>query len=83
MKVILQGFKMQSEVLEWPEKTEPYIKIALTQPLSAIVDSVGNQMATIGPVATIAEFEWTGKYFPMSLGEYAKIYVLRDIYKLP
>lgn len=81
MKVILEGLKMRSDVMEWPEKTEPLIKIALSQPITAITGWSGEKIGEIPLLKTLAEFEYTGKSYALPNGDFAKIYVLRDIYK--
>ena len=81
MKIILEGLKMRSEVMDWPEKTELYIKIALTQPMTAITGYSGEKIGEIQSLHTLAEFEYTGKSYALPDGEFARIYMLRDIYK--
>jgi hypothetical protein len=81
MKIILEGLKMRSEVMDWPEKTEPFIKIVLRQPIIAITGYSGDKIGEIPPLHTLAEFEWTGKSYTLPDGEFARIYMLRDIYK--
>lgn len=82
MKIVLEGLNMKSEVMEWPEKTEPYIKIALSQPIQAITGFDGQNVGSIPPLHTMAEFEYIGKSYTLADGQFVKIYRLRDIFKL-
>jgi hypothetical protein len=83
MKIILEGLKMRSEIMDWPENSNPFIKIALSQPLTTITGYDGKKIGEIPPLATMAEFEWTGKYYPIGddTKNWPRVYQLRDIYK--
>jgi hypothetical protein len=84
MKIILEAFGyLSSEPMDVPENTTPNFKLALRQPIQAITGYDGRNTGNIPPLATIAEFEWTGKYASIGddVKEWPRIYVLRDIYK--
>mgnify|MGYP001615603453 CR=1 FL=1 len=82
MKIVLEAFggKLKSAPMDVPESTYPIFKLALTQPLTAIM-GFSEKIGEIPAIQTICEFEFTGNYYGYSGGESARIYVLKDIVK--
>lgn len=82
MKIILEAFgKMRSGTLDVPENTGATFKMALHQPLMAILGYRGKNIGEIPPLHTICEFEWTGKLYASGDNPWPRIYVLKDIVK--
>lgn len=81
MKIMLEAFnKLRSHPMDVPEDTGRIFRMALTQPLTAIVDMSGQEAGAIPPLHTVCEFEYTGKTYSIE-NNYFKIYALSDIYK--
>ena len=82
MKIILKAFGyLESKIMEVPENTTPKFELALTQPIQYLSDFNGDNLKNISPINTIAEFEWTGKWFVAPGGLEAREYILTDIHK--
>lgn len=72
---------MRSEPVDVPEDTGLRWRMALTQPIQVRSGYTGEKVGEWGPIATVCEFEWTGKTYSYGPGDNARIYVLRDITK--
>lgn len=90
MKIILEGLKMKSEVIDCPDNIGHEYKVAIYEPLQVAIPKEG--IPPFEPFATLCVFTYTGRHSPEPINilnlngdviftEHPKIYRLTDIRK--